>query len=133
MHRLTRLLALSLLLLGLAACSTSKPVLNPSIGLPPDHEFSQVELQQAIIAALEANKWRVGRIEPTQIRAAISVRQRHHAQIAIDYSPFDLEIRYVGSQGLDYKDGRIHRNYNRWVNNLRAEIERQLHLAQNPL
>lgn len=130
MIRSIKTLFIALALLGLAACSTSKPVFTPSLGLPPDREFSQVQLQQAIIAALEARKWRVGRIEPTQIRAAISVRQRHHAQIAIDYSPFDVEIRYVGSQGLDYKDGKIHRNYNRWVNNLRAEILHQLNLPK---
>ena len=38
--------------------------------------------------------------------------------------------RYRDSQGLEYEDGKIHRNYNRWVNSLRAEILHQLKLPK---
>ena len=132
MIRSIKSLSLALALLALAACSTSKPVLNPDQGLPPEREYSQVQVQQAIISALEARQWRVGRVEPTQIYASISVRQRHHASIVIDYSPIDFKIRYRSSQGLDYEDGTIHRNYNRWVNNLRAEVLHQLNIPKTP-
>ena len=127
---LQRAQILALVLLGLTACSTSKPVLNPSQGLPPDQEFNQMQIRQAIISALEVRQWRVDRIEPTQIYASISVRQLHHASIVVDYSPIDSLIRYRNSQGLDNEDGEIHRNYNRWVNNLRVEILHQLNLPK---
>lgn len=123
-----RLLIL-VLLLGLSAC-TSKPLLQPETTLPANHQVSQSEMQEAIITALKVRHWRVGRIAPGQIYAAISVRQRHHASIIIDYTPREFTIHYRNSQGLEYQDGKIHRNYNRWVNNLRAEILQQLNLPK---
>ena len=69
-------------------------------------------------------------VEPSQIQASINVRQRHLARISVDYSPFGFLIRYRDSQGLEYEDGKIHRNYNRWVNSLRAEILHQLKLPK---
>ena len=125
-----RLLIL-VLLFGLTAC-TIQPLQQPDVPLPPDREFSQVEMQHAIVAALQTLHWRVGRTDPGMVYAAISVRKRHHASIIIEYTPFDFAIRYRNSQGLEYRDGRIHRNYNRWVNNLRAEILRQLNLPKKP-
>jgi len=123
---------LILALLALGACSTSQALLNPSIGLPPERELTPAELHEAILTVLQRRGWQVRRNEPGVIYAAISLRQRHHASIAVEYSPFDVQIRYRSSQGLNYRDGKIHRNYNRWVNNLRADIQQQLNLPKNP-
>ena len=131
MIRPLRVLFIALALFGLAAC-TSKPLLQPEAKLPAEREFSQVQLQQAIVSALEARRWQVERVEPTQIQASINVRQKHLARVSIDYSPFGFQIRYRDSQGLEYEDGKIHRNYNRWVNSLRAEILQRLNLPKNP-
>ncbi len=120
-------LFIALALLGLTAC-TSKPLLQPQVQLPTEREYSQVQLQQAIVSALEALHWQVDKIEPAQILASINVRQRHLANIGIDYNPSGFHIHYRDSRGLDYEDGKIHRNYNRWINNLRAEILHQLNL-----
>lgn len=125
-----RRLLIVLALCGLAAC-TSKPLLQPHVQLPAERDISQAQLQQAIVAALEARRWQVDRVEPARIQASIDVRQRHQARVDIDYSPFGFHIRYRDSHGLDYQDGEIHRNYNRWVNSLRAEILRQLKLSKN--
>lgn len=124
-------LFIALVLLGLTAC-TSKPLLQPQVQLPTEREYSQVQLQQAIVSALEARHWQVDKIEPSQILASINVRQRHLANIGIDYNPSGFHIRYRDSQGLDYKSGKIHRNYNRWINSLRAEILHQLKLPDAP-
>ena len=104
MTRTLKTLLLALTLFGLAAC-TSKPLLQPEVKLPAEREYSQVQLQQAIISALEARRWQVERVEPSQIQASINVRQRHLARISIDYSPFGFLIRYRDSQGLEYEDG----------------------------
>lgn len=125
MTRSIRILFITLTLLALAAC-TSRPLLQPDVKLPGDREVSQVQLQQAIIAALEARRWQVDKVQPAQIQASINVRQRHQAWVEIDYSPFGYQILYRDSRGLDYEDGEIHRNYNRWIKKLRAEIQRQL-------
>lgn len=131
MTRHLRVIFIALALFGLAAC-TSKPLMQPEVKLPADREYSQVQLQQAIVSALEARHWQVQRVEPTQVLASIDVRQRHRAWVGIDYTPSGFRIRYRDSLGLDYEDGEIHRNYNRWVNNLRAEILYQLNLPKNP-
>ena len=101
MTRALKTLLLALTLFGLAAC-TSKPLLQPEVKLPAEPEYSQVQLQQAIISALEARRWQVEHVEPSQIQASINVRQRHLARISIDYSPFGFLIRYRDSQGRYY-------------------------------
>lgn len=131
MTRTLKTLLLGLTLFGLAGC-TSKPLLQPEVKLPAEREYSQVQLQQAIISALEARRWQVEEVEPSEIQASINVRQRHLARISIAYNPLGVQIRYRDSQGLDYENGTIHRNYNRWVNNLRAEILRQLKSPEKP-
>lgn len=125
MSRSSKTLFLALSLFALAAC-TSRTLLQPEVRLANDREVGQVELQQAIVTALEARRWQVDKVEPTQILASINVRQRHQAWIAIDYSPIGYQIRYRDSRGLDYEDGEIHRNYNRWIKKLNAGIQRQL-------
>ena len=126
MSRLTRTLLAALLILGLAACTT-RNLYAPSQALPPGREYSQVELQHAIVSALEARQWEVRQVSQNQVLAQITVRGRHHAEIAIDYSPAEFQIRYLSSSGLDYEDGKIHRNYNRWIKKLRNDILQQLH------
>ncbi|TOO24649.1 hypothetical protein CGH40_22300, partial [Vibrio parahaemolyticus] len=37
-------------------------------------------------------------------------------------------IIYLNSVNLKASDGKIHRNYNRWVNNLNVDIQRALAL-----
>ena len=49
MTRTLKTLLLALTLFGLAAC-TSKPLLQPEVKLPAEPEYSQVQLQQAIIS-----------------------------------------------------------------------------------
>lgn len=48
--------------------------------------------------------------------------------------PYDTKfysILYVKSENLDEDDGKIHRNYNRWINNLNVDIQRQLAVTAN--
>ena len=123
-----RLLSIGILLLALGAC-TSKPVLNPHQPAPAGREFSQVQMQRAILDALNKRGWTATQVEPSRINAAITVRGKHHAEIGIDYGPSDFHIRYLNSWGLDYDEGKIHRNYNRWVNNLRVSILQELQYA----
>jgi hypothetical protein len=52
--------------------------------------------------------------------------RRHHAEVDIPYSPTEFQIVYRSSWGLDYKDGKIHGNYNRWINRLRDNVLKEL-------
>ena len=67
--------------------------------------------------------WIVKKIEPGQLEATIYVRS-HMAQVTIDYTASGYSIRYKDSTNLGYKDGKIHRNYNKWVQNLNMDIQR---------
>lgn len=120
------------LVFALGACSTQQPVDTPTIRLPPGQPFSEQQVQQAVLAALHTYRWHVGQVEPGRVRASIRVRDRHQAAVDIEYGPRDIFIRYRSSQGLDYRNGNIHRTYNRWVKYLRLEIENQLNLSPTP-
>ena len=132
MPALLRTLLLGLVVSGLAACSTLQPVDTPTIELPPGSAIRDPQIEQAILNALNTYRWHVGQIQPGRVQADILVRERHQAAITIDYNPRDIFIRYRSSQGLEYKNGKIHRTYNRWVKYLKLEIEHQLNLPPTP-
>ncbi|MCU1718390.1 hypothetical protein [Pseudomonas sp. 5P_3.1_Bac2] len=122
-YRNLMLLAAALLL---SAC-TSKPIYNPSDKLSSNLDITDLEMQRAIITALAQRNWTVQAVQPGKIQAEITVR-KHHAEIDIPYSPTSLQILYRASSNLNYKNGAIHRNYNRWVKNLRVNILRELNI-----
>lgn len=123
-YRVLTLLAAALLL---GAC-TSKPIYNPEEHFSSQMEISDNQMQRAIITALNDRQWNVQSVQPGTVKAAITVRGRHRAEIDIPYSPTSFQIVYRSSWGLDYKDGKIHRNYNRWVNRLRDNILKELNI-----
>nr|WP_256834309.1 hypothetical protein [Pseudomonas oleovorans] len=53
----------------------------------------------------------------------------HQAEITIPYSASSYSIRYRDSQNLGYKNGKIHRNYNKWIHNLDRSIQQELNRA----
>jgi hypothetical protein len=125
MSSLIRAAVLGLALTGLAAC-TSKPVLTPQEQLVVGHNFSHEQVQQAILKALAERGWNTRAVTPQLIQADILVRNLHYAAVDIHYSVSNFRINYRDSRALDYKNGKIHRNYNRWVNNLDMDIMREL-------
>jgi hypothetical protein len=120
-----RALLLSLTLSALVGC-TSKPIENIQQTVPGASVRSSADMQQAIVRALNKREWLVQRVSPIDIQAEITQRGRHHAEISIPYSASQFAIQYRDSWGLDQQDGKIHRNYNRWVDNLRTDILREL-------
>jgi hypothetical protein len=124
---MNRTLIICAALLATAACSTSKPPLaidqSPIVAT---HSVSEVE--SAILASLDGRGWKVVEKAPGKITAHIDVRAKHTATIAVTYSATSFSVNYVDSAGLDYdaKTGTIHRNYNRWVANLRNDINLRL-------
>ncbi|KUM39857.1 hypothetical protein [Pseudomonas sp. EpS/L25] len=122
-----RRLSLVLGLLLLAAC-TQAPLVTPQEVFPTDRVENAADVRNAIVEVLETRGWTVGSESPGMIVASILVRSRHQAWIDIPYSTKGYQIRYRDSAGLDYDGERIHRNYNRWVQQLDADIRRQLRL-----
>ncbi|MGH8380495.1 hypothetical protein [Pseudomonas sp.] len=125
MSSLIRAAVLGLALAGLAGC-TSKPVLTPQEQLVVGHDYSHAQVQQAILKAVADRGWTARKVTPDLIQADILVRNTFYAAVDIRYSVSNFRINYRDSRELGYKDGKIHRNYNRWVNNLDKNIMREL-------
>lgn len=116
------LLAFALLL---GAC-TSKPVLEVrQTDVPASLNQSQVE--QAILTGLQQRRWSVIERKPGLISASIVQRQQHRAVIEIRYDARSYSISHRSSEGLDYRNGKIHRTYNNWVTYLDRSIQQALH------
>lgn len=120
-----RATALCFALIGLVGC-TSKPVLNPAEQLTASQPYSQSQVQQAILKAIAERGWTARAVGPAVIKADITVRNTFFAAVDIHYSTSQFRIAYRDSRELGYKDGKIHRNYNRWVYNLDRSIVREL-------
>lgn len=130
MSSLLRATLIVLALLTTVSC-TSKRMYTPNRVIPATISADQDQVKQAILKNLVARKWEVQRISPGLIQAQITVRQEFHAEIDIEYSASFYKIVYRDSRDLDYKDGKIHKNYIRWVRLLDKGILRELRDNQN--
>jgi hypothetical protein len=125
MTQFQRIAALFAVAVVLSGC-TSNPVYTAKETFPSDRGLSNDRMSRAIVTALIERQWIVQSARPGMIKAAITVRDKHHAEIDIPYTTTSFEIDYRDSRGLDYKDGRIHGTYNRWINYLRDDVIKQL-------
>ena len=132
MTYLLRATLIALALLSTVACS-SKRLLTPDRTLPVTLKTDRAQMQQAIVKTLVARQWTVQQITPNRVQAQITVRGQYHAEIDIPYSADHYRIQYRDSRGLDYTDGKIHKNYIRWVRLLDKGILRELKDHQNEL
>ncbi|KJZ55460.1 MULTISPECIES: hypothetical protein [Pseudomonas] len=121
MSSLLRVTLITLALLVTAGC-TSKPILNTQHDLPANAQVSEEKMKTVIVNALQKREWTVQRLSPQLVQAEINVRNQYYAAIDIRYTRNSYAITYRDSRELGYKDGKIHRNYNRWVNNLDSDI-----------
>ena len=121
MSSLLRAALITLALLTAAGC-TSKPVLNTQHDLPANAQVSEEKMKTVIVNALQKREWTVQRLSPQRVQAEITVRNQYYAAIDITYTRNSYAITYRDSRDLGYKDGKIHRNYNRWVSMLDRDI-----------
>ncbi|OIN43586.1 hypothetical protein BLL37_18370 [Pseudomonas azotoformans] len=121
MSSLLRVTLITLALLVTAGC-TSKPILNTQHDLPANAQVSEEKMKMVIVNALQKREWTVQRLSPQLVQAEINVRNQYYAAIDIRYTRNSYAITYRDSRELGYKDGKIHRNYNRWVSMLDRDI-----------
>lgn len=128
-----KLWLLTAALLTLSAC-TGAGIENLSGRPATSYDGSSLTLEQveqAILTGMAVRGWRPRTRQPGLITAELNLRQ-HQAVIEIPYDHTQYAIRYVSSDNMDEsKSGeRIHRNYNRWVRNLDADIQKKLTLME---
>ena len=113
----------------IAACShnTGRTVTLQNIQTPisSHHHYSNDQIRDAIVQAGLGRKWMMNQISPGVIDAHLDNR-KHSAAVRITYSASGYTINYVNSHNLMAENGQIHRNYNRWVNNLDRDIQIKL-------
>jgi hypothetical protein len=124
-----RRLTAVLLIAGLAAgCHRIQPVYNVQNRAIPEYGQQQPSLDRirdAIAVAAENQRWQVVPIRPGVMRATLRW-SNHVADADIVYSQQSYSIVLAGSTNLKQSGGDIHRNYNRAVQQLEDEINRQL-------
>ncbi|WP_295891987.1 hypothetical protein [uncultured Vibrio sp.] len=114
-------LILTLLLVG---CGRVQPVMNVE-DRPVAYNLTSEQVKSAIVDSAMNRGWVVQDVTAESLSASITVRS-HTAKVSIQYSEKYYSITYVSSTNLKASDGKIHRNYNRWINNLDVDIQKKL-------
>ena len=127
MHRFSVWL-IALATFMLAACNTLAPISNVdnvAVSGFTNRQLNQQEVRGAILRAGAGLGWVIKDDGPNKMVGTLVLRT-HTAQVEIPYSPANYSIRYKSSVDLMAADGKIHRNYNGWVQNLTRSINAQL-------
>ncbi|PKR53121.1 hypothetical protein [Thalassospira marina] len=125
MMRSLKFAMLGMLTLFVVACTA--PIMQVESQPFPDEtqNLSMDQLQDAIIKAASSREWTVKKLSTGKLMATYA-RRDHLAKVEIDFSQQEFSILYVDSTNLKYNGGTIHKNYNRWVNNLKVDIQREV-------
>ncbi|WP_165311748.1 hypothetical protein [Vibrio ziniensis] len=113
-----------LLAVLLVGCGRVQPVMNVE-NTPVAYNLQSEQVKAAIITAATNRGWIISNNTSTELGFKLLSRD-HSAEISIPYSAKYYSINYVTSTNLLASDGTIHRNYNRWINNLNVDIQKYL-------
>ncbi|KJY81976.1 hypothetical protein TW81_16645 [Vibrio galatheae] len=119
-----KLLGAIVLAFLLVGCGRVQPVMNVE-DTPVTYNLQSKQVKMAIMQAASNRGWIVEEVSPNELNAKLHVRS-HYAEIKIPFNDKFYSILYLNSENLRASDGTIHRNYNRWINNLNVDIKRQL-------
>ncbi|MDX1301317.1 hypothetical protein [Photobacterium sp.] len=122
--KLIKGLVVAAMFVTLVGCSRVQPLLNVE-NTPVVFNLQSSHVKQAIIEAGIGRGWVMRETTPGKIRGEYQARS-HRAIIDITYNAKTYSIEYADSDNLKYEDGKIHRNYNRWINNLDVDIKKKL-------
>jgi hypothetical protein len=117
-------LTILLSLLFLSACSRIQPIENVN-GQKVPSGLSAKQVSSAIFQACNYREWNCSEISSNEIKASYT-SHGHTAVVSVKYNADMYSINYVSSENLMEQNGKINRNYNRWVNNLNHDIQSYL-------
>ena len=113
---------------ALTACNTMAPIQNVdtvAVSSVANRPLSAEEVRGAIVRAGAGLGWIMKDAGPGRINGTLILRT-HTAEVQIPYSPTSYGIHYKSSINLQESGGKIHRNYNGWIQNLDKAIQAQL-------
>lgn len=123
LHRVICLITLSLLAcLPIAGHARAEPLVNIS-SAPIPAGLDPAKVEKGIILGGMQRGWVMKRVADGHLQATLLIR-KHTAVVDVKWSGNTYSITYKDSVNLDYEDGRIHRNYNKWIRNLDQDIQR---------
>src|SRR5688572_6298961 len=128
LHAFAAAILLSAASLTTNACMRCDPIYNVAdapVTSASGKALTNDQVKQAIIRAGAALGWVMKEAGPGKLTANLAVR-KHTAEIEIPYSSKAYSINYKNSTNLDAGDGKIHKNYNGWIQNLSKGINAQL-------
>ncbi len=82
--------------------------------LPSDPSWSLDDMTSAIQRSGARRGWDMRIVAPGKIEGRLR-RPNRKALVDITYKSDEFSIQYRDSENLEFKDGRIHPAYNRWV------------------
>ncbi len=121
---LTTVLLTAALLPATAEAARVQPVENIE-NAPVPAGLDMQTIRNAIIDGCSTRNWVAQEIEDGYLQCTLQLRS-HTAVVDINYTTEHYSITYANSVDLKYKDGKIHRNYNSWVQNLNGDINNAL-------
>jgi hypothetical protein len=128
MIRISRWLAVVAAATALTACNTIAPIQNVesvAVSSAANKALTPAEVRGAIVRAGAGLGWIMKDAGPGMINGTLLLRT-HTAEVQIPYSATSYGILYKSSINLQESNGKIHRNYNGWVQNLNRGINAQL-------
>jgi hypothetical protein len=128
MVRVSRWVAVLAAAAALTACSTLAPIQNVenvSVSSASNRPLSPADVRGAIVRAGAGLGWIMKDAGPGAIHGTLILRT-HTAEVQIPYSATSYGIVYKSSVNLQESGGKIHRNYNGWIQNLNRGINAQL-------
>ena len=113
---------------ALAGCNTVAPISNVdnvTVSAQANKPLSAQDVRAAIVKAGAGLGWIMKDDGPGRLTGILNLRT-HTAEVDIPYSANSYAIQYKSSVNLQARDGKIHRNYNGWIQNLTRSINAQL-------
>jgi uncharacterized lipoprotein YajG len=119
------LLAAAIMVAGCAPMAPIQNVGDTPVTAVGSKRLTEVEVRSAIVRAGTGLGWIVKDAGPGKLNATLILRT-HTAEVEIPYSTSSYSITYKSSVNLQEANGKIHRNYNGWIQNLNRGINAQL-------
>jgi hypothetical protein len=127
MKGMLKLLTALVFAVGLAGCMNTVPLQKTHSTTIQAKSLDTVK--NAIMQAGQERQWIMKPVAPGVIDGTLIVRT-HTVKVRISYNTQGYKIDYVDSTDMKAADGKIHRKYGLWVQNLDGDIQRKLGMVK---
>lgn len=127
--RITRLLLATFFAFLIVSCATKpiQEVHQEPVATSSGRHITLATMHQAILRAGQSQNWHMRTVRSGLIVAWYQ-KGKYSATVEIPYNSHNYSIVYRDSANLGYKEGKINKHYNLWVEGLDKAIHRELML-----